>query len=81
MQDSKWSLVQNCIPESFTPCCSPLTPLQREEEQAVEREKAAQVKREREDLAQKEDAERQKRRKVTNVTVKHRQKCPMTDAR
>ena len=62
----EYSLRLYCI----TACWSPLTPLQREEEQAVEREKADQVKREREDLAQKEDAERQKRRKVTNITVK-----------
>lgn len=38
--------------------------MQREEEQAKEREKAEQMKKEREILAQKEDAERQARKKV-----------------
>lgn len=39
--------------------------MQREEEQAKERAKAEQIKQEREILAQKEEAERQVRKKVT----------------
>ena len=55
--------------KSSPPTCSPLPPPQREEEQqALEREKADLANREREVLAQREDAERQARKKVRNVT-------------
>lgn len=43
--------------------------MQREEELAKERARAEQLKQEREILAQKEEADRQARKKVTNLSV------------
>lgn len=50
----------------YFPC---FCPIQREEEQAKERAKEEQMKQEREILAQKEEAARQARKKVTSLKM------------